>query len=844
MRKLLWLLILASAPCAYAATGDIVAARIVGSATGVTDVTSACNVASACTGWVLELDETVLAWTSVGESYSLGIGSNGSVSGAKIVVTVTSTGFKNDGTTTTYTRTLYATHQLRKVYNVAYTPPYPNDETNVTTTLTMRFALGAAPRSVGDVPQSGYVFTGDTSVSVNVAAGIYTYSSTASNAVTGLSVTNNSTLAFPKAIANWSRPGWQRITGSTLTVAAVGFAQGAHDGRPLAAMIFTATDAHSHSATTTVTMPTIDFSQGDAVPVQEYIGTLTLTGFTQADLVTVNFKAVPWLGVTASIMDTSDGTYSQPTPLYAPIYFINDAAGTFGTAAAVVDGTSGVDATCAADSEANFNANPNSNLANSSPCLTANKAIVLIRAYNAAHSSPSRTDEAGTVWMKAGTYTWTGASVAIGASSGTNYDVVWLNVQPFPGVSTSAVSITGITSTTYNRTTTGRPHIKGITINVTSGAPAELFNGSSGAVYLWIDHCPITFTSGTSITYNYSDVYWTQNTAVSISGATAFTHYGTSSVAALNRGNTLSGLNSSSNNLDVFTVLGNLFAASSPNTNFYFSTMETAAPTISVQPIFAFNTILNEAATSSQPLNIFASQSSPLGAAVISNLWEYNSVTSTAIIRAAGDASTNTPVSNVMLWQNTLTGQRINRCYNDNGSTPYFRYLWQEIGQLYEASAMKSDTFVTANAARVGNWACEYGVGYYGQADMEVGFNSTTPVGSSADFKPEFTGLNSYFTIPNTNAQQALEPVGPTSSGTSAFNALTLARFVSRASWNGNAIGAGNGNYRINSNSAAAHLIPSGGCVVPYDLDGHIRNCSGWGAAGAYEIPQTGVTAF
>ena len=159
---------------------------------------------------------------------------------------------------------------------------------------------------------------------------------------------------------------------------------------------------------------------------------------------------------------------------------------------------------------------------------------------------------------------------------------------------------------------------------------------------------------------------------------------------------------------------------------------------------------------------------------------------------------------------------------------------------------MKSDTFGTANAARVGNWACEYGVGNYGQADLEVGFNATTAVGSGADFKPEFTGLHSYFTIANTNAQAYNQPYGPTSNGSSAFNSLTLAKFVSRASWNGNAIGAGNGNYRINSNSAAANLIPAGGCVLPYDLDGQARNCSGYGSAGAYEQARllTGVTAF
>jgi hypothetical protein len=844
MRKLLWLLILALAPCAWAATGDIVAARIVGATTTVSDATSACNTSGACNGWVLELDETVASWTATGEAYSLGIGANGSVNAAKIVVTVTSTGYDKTGTATTYVRTLYATHQLRKVYSAGYTPPYPNDETNVSTTLTMRFALGAAPKSVGDVPESGYIFTGDTSVSVNVAAGIYTYSSTPNNAATGLSVTNNSTLAFPKAIANWSRPGWQRIPGSTLTVAAVGCGQGAHDGRPLAAMIFTAADAHSHTATTTVTMPTIDFSQGDAVPVQEYIGTLNLSGFTQADLVTVNFKAVPWLGVTASIMDTSDGTYSQPTPLYAPTYYINDAAGTFGTAAAVVDGSAGNDSTCVAVSEATFNANPNSNAANTSPCLTANKAIVLIRAFNAANSSPSRTDEAGTVWMKSGTYTWTGASVAIGSNSGTNPSKVWLNVQPFPGVATSSVSITGITSTTYNDTGNSPLHIEGIGVNITSGAPTEIFHSVNGSAtaYLWIDKCVLTMTSGSTLAYNYVSAYWTQDTAVNITAA-AFAGYGAITSASIVRGNILSGMTT---NPDVYTTLGNLFAPVSPNTTFSYRVPSTAVPVVNVQPIFAYNVTNNTANTGTAPLSFFETVSIGIGAAMVANVFEWNKSTTGAIIRIASDGSTNTPVPNVMLWYNTMSGQRINRCYDDSGLTPYFRYLWQEIGQAYEASAIKTDTFVTANAGRVGNWACIYGVGFYGIADMEVGYNSTTPVGSGADYKPEFTGLMSYFAVPNVNVQHANQPPGPTSNAALSFRLLTTGAFVNRQSWNGNAIGTGNGNYRLNSNSAAAHLMQSGGCVLPYDLDGQVRNCSGYGSAGAYEQARllTGVTAF
>jgi len=369
MKKLLMLLM--AAPL-MAATGDITAIRVIGSTTGVSGTAlSACLSASACTGWVAEIDVSGL---STGGTYALGIGANNSPAAAKIACTVTSSGYNAAGSLGTMTRTVYGTHQLRKIYDAGHTAPYPNDETVVSSTLTLRVALSDA------------LYSGDTA-SCDVGAGIYTQGGTPTNAATGVTVTNNSTLTYSQArvIANWSWPGWTRITGNSLTVRAVGFHRHGKNGKPLAAMKFTATDG-THTATATVTDMTIDANMSsDAVKVQEYVGTLDLTGFTQGALVTVNFAAYPWVGDSTSVMDTSDGTNTMPTPFYAPQYYIFDAAGTFGTAAAVVDGTSGVDATCVAVSEATFDANPNSNSANTSPCLTILGAAKALRVFNAAN---------------------------------------------------------------------------------------------------------------------------------------------------------------------------------------------------------------------------------------------------------------------------------------------------------------------------------------------------------------------------------------------------------------------------------------------------------------------------
>jgi len=811
-----------------AATGDITAIRIVGSSTTVADATSACNAGSACTGWVAEIDMSGLV---TGGTYNLGMGTNNDPSAANVVCNATSLAYDTSGNTTTAVRTIYGTHQLRKIYNAGYTPPYPNDETNVSSTTTLRVAL------------SDFVYSGDTSVTCNVAAGIYNDGTHSNNAGTNIAVTNNSTLAYPRAIANWSWPDHARITGSTLTLRAVGYQRHAKNKRPLAAMQFWATDAHSHATpTVTVNDMTIDGAIGDIVPVQEYTATLDTSGLTQGDLVTAHFAAIPWIGNAASIMRTDDGVNTQPTPLYAPQYYINDPANTYGTAAAVVSAATGNDTTCQATGLASFNGT--NDAATLNPCATINKAAVIMRAYNGSHSSPTRTDVAGTMYLAAGTYTYTGASTAIGASSGTNPDKTWLTITPFPGVAKADVIINGITSTTYNKIGTTPLKISGITVNVTAGAPTEVFNANSAANYLWMHNANLTVTSG-SIVYGYGSVFWTDNTVISngtcnngVSSSCVlggFTNYSTTSPATLIRSNNLSGI---STGINFFTVRGNY--KNDPSTGFAgFNAAEAYTPAPSNQPIFSYNKIFNAKQSANSLIRMFDTVSSPVGGAIIENLVEYNSSASNPILRVTADGSANTPVTNVMLWHNTIAGQRINRCYNDSGSSLVLRTLWSEIGQLYDSTAIKSDTFTTANAGRLGNWACEYGVGYKGSIDAESGTVSN-PVGVAGQFQAEFPGLYSKF-IPiraTPDAQASSEPP----SNSAGMHAVSWLGYVNRAAWDGTSVGAGNGDYHLTSSSPAASMIPATMAVLPYDLDGVARRNDGTGAAGAYEYTYYTVT--
>lgn len=219
--------------------------------------------------------------------------------------------------------------------------------------------------------------------------------------------------------------------------------------------------------------------------------------------------------------------------------------------------------------------------------------------------------------------------------------------------------------------------------------------------------------------------------------------------------------------------------------------------------------------------------------AIIQNVLEYVSSVSTALIRIAADGSTVSPVRNILLWHNTTTGQRINRGYNDSGTTFYLRNLWQEVGNLYESAALKADTFSPFSVNRVGNWALLYGVGNFGNMDVEAG-TASNPVGTPGLWQPEFPGLFSDW-IPIA-ASSNVQSTQQAPANSAAMRPVNYVQYTLRRSWDGVTAGAGGGDYQLLSGSPAISLIPSGRAVLPVDIDGYPRRNDGVGAAGAYEI--------
>ena len=875
-------------PCAAAA------------AQSYTVLSSACYAPGSCNGWVLEIDVPTIATGGTFGNFGFSTSTNNKPSSPSVIVTVTHSGYQSPanggtcGSTTTYKQTMYATRVLRE--------PYPNagtsDVISVSGTTTFRLALGS---NTGPAD----IFSGDT-VTYQVANSFYTdgSSNTVGTVVAGTAVTNNSSLSYAnaRAIFNWTYPGWQLVTGSTLTVRGTGASLYPTLGLPLSCVIFTATDQHSHTATATVTFPTWDKTVGgqaivnDPNPVVEWVGKISTSTFTNHDQITVTFKAYPFVGTSSSVMDSSDGTYSQPTALYAPQYYLFDSTNAY-AAAAYVDssanypgshtsgtfvageqvtqstssakaylidvtgangsgpihigqivsgtpnstngstwtgGTSGAVFTQTAGgtnvgSDSNSCAAALSGGQPATACATINGALVKMAAYNNASSTPTHNDACGTLYMNKGYYTWTGASAAQSNTTGK----CWATIQPASGVTQSQVIIdqnSGAqsfgSSCTSGSTNCGTPlHLQGITVNVATG-PTSIFNGIT---YLWLDG-DILGANGTAPIYQTTDVYITGGSFTNslVLGLRPFSTTNTSYV--LLRGNNFNNVMPSAL-VYVYTVVGNTnTSAQACDLNNEFTSQGNP---LSVMPIFAFNTLY---ACNDSSLGLNYTTATTIGSVIMQNLFENITSDAIAFVGLSADSSnTATPVNNVMNFMNTYVGGRLNRSYNETGDTPAFRQAWAEVGDIFDFQAIKSDTFASGlSGGQVGNWSATYGTGNRETLYMETAYST-----DSGTFCNEFWGVNVYGTAITEGTTQS-----PTCVAT---NSYTFPAYVSRQAYNGSA-GTGGGNYHLNSNSPAVNFFPAGTCVLPYDISGQIRNCSGYGSAGAYEqaIIQTtgGVFSF
>lgn len=714
------------------------------------------------TAWQAEID---ISGMGTGANYNLGFGPGNSIISPylpKIIFNVNSSGFNDNGEPISISRTVYGTTGIRK--------PYPNesqkDEVASNGNIKLKVAL------------SEYIYQKDSNITANILSGYYTSGALISSGATNFSVTNNSNLDYPKVIANWSWPRYERVTSSTYPMRCVAFHKFGQQGRPVRVVKFIANDEHNNFYSGSTLSPTIDSNIGDAVPVIEYIHNIPFTSFYNGDNVTGNFIAYPWIGDTGSILNTNDKLYTFPTVNYAPFRVLNDYSGTYGVTVVVVDPVTGNNNVGQAVDLSSFNLN-------SPPpaYATINSGALAISVYN--NSNRGRNDiGAGIILLKTGNHFWVSGSSSYGATPKTN-----VIISRYPGVDINSVNISNANG---NSSISSLTQISGI--NLTSSA-AITFNNIQN---LWFHKCNFDL-GGAALVYGNGNWSVTNSICKIISqGLAAYSTQVTPVI--LNRGNIITGVF----NIKFNTAIGNLFT--SGNTSDYRFFSKDAGVTQSVVPIFAYNNALGADCNTNYVFGLSPEiPSGHIGSAVVQNVIENTQSASSNLVAIYGDGNTS-GVNNILIWHNTFVGQRSNIGYNDTTFySPEYKN-WSVKNNIFDDYNIKSDTFPTASGIRTGNWPSLYGVGFGGNA-----FGEISGIGAPGVFLNEFNGINN--------------PTGGNINPTGYFN------FSNRKSYNGISAQPGLGDYSLTQNSPA--ILNTIDYLLPYDLSG-ISRSSNQNAIGAY----------
>lgn len=725
-----------------AAAGDITAIRI------------------APNGWYAEVD---IEGFVTGGTYAYGLGSGLDPTNAKMVFTVTSQGYDASGTLGTVTRTVYGTETLRR--------PYPNqtqkDETVASNTLTVKVALSDF---IYNDDKNGGAGTSGTDVTASVGGGWYRDSGAGgtnaySATTTGLTVTNGSTLDYPKVIGRWAWPGYERVTGDFL-VESVMFHRSAKDGKPVAAVIYNAKDTSgNNSGSQIVNNVSISTRTGDANPVLVYAATIPVLNLSQSSVLEVNVAAYPWVGDEDSVLNsalTADGV-AQPEERFGPLYALNDKSGTYGGAYTLVSITTGNDLTGQVYSTQGA-------AEGGSAFKTISKAADAVKAFNSTNYGRSNAG-GGVILLAEGTHVFPGAATTDLGTMDT-----WLIVRP---ASTAARANTIIGSGTNTQFKADRLKIEGVRFSVPSGS--SVLRGRSTTDALWLHDNAVNFVAGGPI-YSWKTVYATQNEATTWNNG--LKNFSTQkSPYVLVRGNTAS----SSLLATLYTTLGNKNIVPNP----YAEDDQPAGHKQSENSVYAYNTVYNYTGA-----NLLAARSDTLhGLAFVQNVLEGMSA-SQPLLQISADSNIATTTNHIILWHNTLAGQRLNVAYNETGTVSRDRLNWSQRFNSLKDWNNKDDTFGTANGNRVGSWPVGYNVG------------TVATLSQQANFPGEFSGLFSTY------------------SGTPAY--------TNDASQFGS--GLGNGDYTLTASSGDINRTPSSfssWSVLPYDLLGNVRDSQP--DSGAYE---------
>ncbi len=616
----------------------------------------------------------------------------------KVTFDVTSQGY-TDKVLGTVSRSLIGTTVIRQ--------PYPNDASldvvdNGGDTLTLRIAL------------SEDIYAGDTSITADFASGWVTGAGTTSS----VSVTNNSVLTYPKPVGDFAIPGYQMITADTFTVEV--YAEGRADvaGQHIDAVEIEVEDESANTATYTATVmelsdnPPNNTASGvyDGIEIPVYKMVIDATAFDDAEVLTVRLRVYPKVGNASAILDSdpgADGT-AQPSSNFGNLYLVNNRAGGYGRAIAIVNSAGTVTDTSGifTDEATAQAATPGA----SNAYATLDGALDAIKNYHNTNYSRDAIDggivlmtEAGASWNTNGVY-------------GT-INETWCTIKPKTG-----------TTPTFTTSTSGASaglfRVQNIAID---GSEIGFLEGRNDAnSLLWIDDCP-----NFNLTRGFADVYKWRYMIVTNSTITA---WGDSDGFSTNdmgfrlwRGNYFA---------NDHPILGTVFLGNSGK--WRIRAHDGNAGPVADQLIVAngYSTV-----EGGERFITNALSGATIGVALSNLVLERtDQVSGSALLFLFGDGDTNT-YGSMSIRHLSIAGQRTNFAYNDVGTAAvlrphtYVHYVYAD--DFNSKSDMFNHPADGRSGNRIGNWPVMFGVNFRGWHEQYY----QGGVGDSG-FELEFYGLD------------------------------------------------------------------------------------------------------
>jgi hypothetical protein len=723
--------------------------------------------------------------------FNFGFDTNSTPSEAnRISLSLESKGVQADTSEGTVTRQLRGTKQLRL--------PYPGQARD---DVTQESGTNATARIALD----DFVFRNCTNIVLTLQSGLYR-AGTVSNKSATVSVANESFLAHPRSLAKWSWPPYWRITNDTYQIRCVAFHRSGANYQPVRAVKFWAIcEDGSTNEPVVITNATVDASMPDAVPVVEYVATLSAANFGQSKWVTNHFAVFPWVGDADSVVRTDDGVNSAPSPYYAPYPLLCDRLGTYGAAVGVV-ATNGSDANGRI-----LRASDWRSAAPPSPFRTVDGAVAALKGSNSLWFA--RGDAGGgTIYLREGDYAWTGGSSFRGTRPGT-----WLTVDGFPGDVAANVVFTNRGSS-YGFAS-GVDRIRNVRFRTTVGGTFRNVDK------LWLDGIRLE-SAEVSCFVSPTNVWVTHSTLIT-NGTVGLDYLSPiSTTFHLVRGCLFSQWGGASRGIQAHTIIGNLRpddVSGSNDTTPAFYSYTGKPPKDGKDIILAFNRFYYLASvTGTAPLNWFRGMTSSDGLAIVQNLMEVHKSSATAgqpvlaISWSSSTMPTSNRVNNVLIWHNTFVGSRCNlgedACGNGlDGGLEHHRTLWSVRGNLFASCNTKHDTEYIPNGGRTFGWPVLYGVGWSGNLDQKL----QTDCGP---WRFAFFGAPGYQFPTCSDAR------------TNWFG------YVSYRGWQGGTnFGGGGGDYHLTSGSPAVGfpVLHS----LPYDIEGADRRLGDASGAYSYALP-------